>query len=263
MKKIYRWIAAHPRLSKFLIAVLITGIGLFVLNPEIFSFFIRFLTIFLLLFNGFLFVNTVPDKLLREPLKKLEEECDPYPFLEELELQMAVVREDLQGQVTKINYAMALGQTGDYQKALEVLESINIDRFPASPFIKFIYYNNLCDTLTHLERYSDAEIWNRKAQQIFADLPATKAKTNLDHNHQMNEIEMLYREGDYADALRKLGRLTCRTPRLLMSATLLAAKCNVKLEEYDKAREKLQYIIDHGNKLYYVEEAKALLAQLN
>ena len=263
MKSIYRWAANHPRFAKVIISVVITVFCFWALDPEIFSFFTRFLIVFLLLFNGYLFVNTIPEKLMREPLEILEQQCDPYPFLEEMERQMGLCQDNLQGQVTHINYAMALGQTGQYEKALGILEKINIDRFPVtSPFIKYIYYNNLCDTLTHLDRFVDAEIWHRKAAQIYADLPANKARQNLDYNSQMNEIEALYREGDYPAALRKLGWLTCKTQRSLMNAAFLAANCNLKLEEYDKAREKLQYVIDNGNKLYCVEKAKQLLSEL-
>lgn len=263
MKSIYRWIAAHPRFSKFIIAFIITVLCFILLNPDVFSFFFRFLVVFISLFYGFLFVNTIPDRLLKEPLEILEHQCDPYPFLEEIERSLPAGKEDPHSQVTRINYAMALSQTGQYEKTLQVLQEINIDRFPAtSPFIKFVYYNNLCDTLTRMERFEEAEIWYRKSRQIYEDLPNNKLKQRMDYTVQMNEIEALYREGDYASALRKLSWLSCKTQRSLMNAALLAARCNQKLEEYDKAREKLQYVIDHGNKLFAVEEAKQLLADL-
>ena len=193
----------------------------------------------------------------------LEQQCDPYPFLAEMERQLPLCREDLQGQMTRINSAMALRQTGQWEQALHILQQINIDRFPAtSPFVKFVYYNNLCDILTMLERFEEAEIWYRKASQIYEDLPANRLKQRMDHTVHMNEIEALYREGDYASALRKLSRLACKTQRAIVEAALLAARCNLKQEEFDKAREKLQYVIDHGNKLFAAEEAKHLLADL-
>ena len=39
MKSIYRWIAGHPRLAKFIIAVIITVLAFILLNPNVFSFF--------------------------------------------------------------------------------------------------------------------------------------------------------------------------------------------------------------------------------
>ena len=263
MKRVQRWIANHPRLCKFVMAFSITLLCYVALDPNTFSFGTRFLITFSLLFSGFLTINTMPERLMREPLEILEQQCNPYPFLEEMERQMPLIQENFQGQLTQINYAMALVQTGQNEKALETLESINIDRFPtASPFAKFVYYNNLCDVMMRMERYAEADIWYRKAQAIFQDLPNNKLKQRLDRTAQMNEIEALYRDQAYATALRKLARIPCNTQRSLMDAALLAARCNLGLEEHDKAREKLQYVIDHGNRLACVQEAKRLLEKL-
>lgn len=263
MKSIRRWIANHPRPSKFMMAFFVTLICYIALDPNTFSFGSRFLITFSLLFSGYMTISTMPERLMKEPLDILENQCDPYPFLQELERQMGHIQDNFQGQLTTINYAMALVQTGRNEKALETLENLNIDRFPtASPFAKFIYYNNLCDVMTRLERFSEADIWHRKAQAIYQDLPNNKLKQKLDRTVQMNEIEALYREQEYTIALRKLSRIPCQTQRALMDAALLAARCNLGLEEYDKAREKLQYVIDHGNRLACAEQAKRLIANL-
>ena len=263
MKPIYRWIAAHPRLSKFVITAFITVLFFFLLDPNIFPFLLRFLIIFLSLVNGFLFVNTMPERLMKEPLEILEQQCDPYPLLAEMERQLPLCKEDLQGQLTRINYAMALSQTGQYETALQILEAIDIDRFPGtSPVVRYVYCNHLCDLLTRLDRFPEADGWYHRAQQIYEQIPGSRLKQRMEYNVTMNDIEALYREGDYASALRRLSRLSCKTQRSLMSAALLAARCNLKQEEYEKAREKLQYIITNGNKLFAVEEAKQLLSTL-
>ena len=260
MKSIYRWLTCHPKLAKLLIAIAVTIFALIFLNPKFFSPLIRYVIVFFMLFYGFLFVNTAPEKLIREPVMIWEQQCDPYPFLEELERQLPLCKENLQGQLTHINYAMILGQVGQYEKALAEMQRINIDRFPATaPVVKYIYYNNLCDTLTKLERFDEAEIWYRKACQIYEDLPSNKLKQKLSYNVQMNEIEEMYREKDFSGALRKLSWLSCETQRSVMDAALLAARCNLALEEQEKAKEKLQYVIDHGNRLYCVDIAKELL----
>lgn len=263
MKTIQRWIADHPGPSKLIAAIGITVFCFIVLDPNIFSFGVRYLLIFLMLFSCYTFIGTMPDKLMHEPLEKLEQQCDPYPFLEEMERQMKRVKDNFQGQLSKINYAMALVQTGQHQEALNILQSINIDQHPtASPFAKFIYYNNLCDIMTRMERFEEANTWYEKARTTYEALPDNKLKQKMDRTVQMNEIEYLYRDGDYAAALRKLSRIPCNTKRSLMEAALLAARCNIGLEEYDKAKEKLQYVIDNGNKLHCAIAAKELLEKL-
>ena len=262
MKSIRRWIAGHPLASKILVTVMITAFCFVLLDPDVYSFGIRFAIVFSLLCSGYLTVNYMPDKLMRQPLEQLEQHCDPYPFLAELELQIAKPREDFQGQMIRLNYAMALVHTGAHEQALQVLEDINPDRF-SNPFARFIYCNNLCDVMTRLDRFQEAEIWYNKTSKIYQDLPNNRLKQRLARTMDMNEIEALYREGDYAFALRKLSRIPCPTQRSVMEAALLAARCNLALAEYDKAKEKLQYVIDHGNRLHCVAIAKALLDQIS
>lgn len=261
MKSIYRCILAHPKPAKFILALLVTVFCVYVMDAETFSFGFRFLMAFSLLFSCYTFVNSVSDLLLREPLEKLEQGCDPYPLLAEVEIHMKKLPDSFQGQMIQINYALALVQTGSYEKALEVLEAVDMDKYP-NPIAKFIYYNNLCDLMTRLDRYPEADSWYRKSLEILDSMPNNRLKGRLDRTVEMNAIEALYRDQDYVGALRRLARIPCPTPRAVVDAALLAARCNLALEEWDKAKEKLQYVIDNGNRLQCVTEARALLETL-
>ena len=263
MKSIFRLILAHPRPTRFILAVSVTSFCFFMLDPSVFSFGVRFLITFSLLFSCYTFVGAVPDLLLREPLEKLEQDCDPYPFLEEVKLHTHKLPDNFQGQMTLINYAMALVQTGAYEEALRTLERIQADRFLApSPFANFIYYNNLCDVMTRLERFQEADDFYRKALEIQETLPNNRLREKLTRTVEMNAIEALYRDQDYSGTLRRLARIPCPTQRSVVEAALLAARCNIHLEEWDKAKEKLQYVIDNGNRLHCATEARLLLEQL-
>ena len=262
MKPIYRWIFTHQKLTKAILAVLVTVLCFLVLDPENFSFGTRFLVIFSLLYSCYTFVSSASDLLLREPLEILEQNCDPYPLLEKVELHMCKLPAGFHGQMTRINYAMALVQTGDYEKALETLEAVDLEQMP-NPYAKFIYYNNLCDLMTRLDRYPEADDWYAKSQEILDGLPNGRLKSRLDRTVEMNAIEARFRDQDYVGTLRRLAKIPCPTPRSVAEAALLAARCNIALEEYDKAKEKLQYVIDNGNKLQCAAEARALLEKLS
>lgn len=261
MKSIYRCILAHPKPAKFILALLVTFFCIYMMDAETFSFGFRFLMAFSLLFSCYTFVNSVSDLLLREPLEKLENGCDPYPLLQEVELQMKKLPDSFQGQMIRINYALALVQTGSYEKALEALEAVDMDKYP-NPLAKFIYYNNLCDLMTRLNRYQEADSWYRKSLEMLDSIPNKRLKERLDRTVEMNTIEALYRDQDYSGALRRLARIPCPTPRSVVDAALLAARCNLGLEEWDKAKEKLQYVIDNGNRLQCVTEARAMMDTL-
>ena len=90
-----------------------------------------------------------------------------------------------------------------------------------------------------------------------------KFKQQLFATAQLSQAEVLYREGEHIQALRQAAGIKCTTKRQLLDTALLAAKCHISLEEPEMAREKLNYIVEHGNKLHIVEEAKVLLETLN
>lgn len=264
MKTIYRWISGHTGLCK---ACLFLGLAWFTFSM-VGQQYVSFLTVYLvdlvIWFFGTRFISMASGKLLQEPMEILDQQCDPYPYLEEIRRQMAIRQTGVQEQAAQINYALTLRMTGDNQKAAELLEQINIDRYPgATPYFKFIYYNNLSDALFAVERTLEARIWHRKAKQIYEDLPEGKMKQQYAHTIQLSEAESLYWEKDYDKALRKVAWISCRSQRTLLDAALLAAKCHIALEEPEKAREKLQYVVEHGNKLHIVQEAHGLLEALS
>ncbi len=264
MKSVYRFCSDHPGLCRM---ILLLGLTAATIHAAI-STEVPFLSVYLAdLFIWLVvsrFIATAPGKLLQEPLEIMNQQCDPYPFLEEVERQMLHRRTGPQEQLLLIQYAVGLRVTGHNQKAAEILEGINIDRYPGlTPHFKFMYYNNLSDALLALDRTFEGLIWHRKAKQIYNDLPEGKQKQEFSNTMQLSEAEALYYEGDYDKALRKVAWITCKSQKSLLSAALLAAKCHMALEEPDKAKEKLTYVVERGNKLHITEEAKALLDTLN
>lgn len=264
MKSVYRFCSDHPGLCRI---GLLLGLTAATIHAAL-STDVSFLSVYIadlfiwLLFSRF--IATAPGKLLQEPLEIMNQQCDPAPYQEEVERQMLHRGSGPQEQLLLIQYAVALRVTGLNQKAAEILEGINIDRFPGTtPYFKFMYYNNLSDALFAVDRTFEGLIWHRKAKQIYNDLPENKQKQEFSTTIQISEAEALYWEGDYDKALRKVAWINCKSQRCLLDAALLAAKCHIALEEPEKAREKLAYVAEHGNKLHIVEEAQALLETFN
>lgn len=263
MKTVNRFLAEHPGLCRTYLFLGVLCFTVFALSKEYVSFLTVYIADLFVLFFGIRVITTASSKLLKEPLEILEQQCDPLPFLEETRHQME--RKDIspQRQLTQMNYATALRMVGDNDQAAEILENINIDRYAGvTPQIKFVYYNNLSDVLFVLNRTTEALIWHKKARQIYEDLPESKIKQSLTQTIQLSEAEALYYQHEYDKALHKVTWINCQSQRHLMDAALLAAKCHIALEEPEKAREKLCYVADHGNKLAVAQEAKTLLETL-
>ena len=263
MKSIYRWIANNTGLCR---GFMFLGLGVILFYSatlENVPFTGVYLFVIILWFFMARFISMATSKLMEEPAAICDQQCDPYPLLDTLKQMLDRKQNPAQQQMTEINYALALRLIGETYQCADILEKVNIDRFPGtSPYSKFIYYNNLSDVLFLLGRELEAKIWQKKSMQIYNDLPANKMKQQFDHTVQLAEAEDLYRAGDYELAIRKAAWISCKSKRQLLDTALLAAKCHIALEETDKAREKLQYIADNGNKLHIVEEARQLLETL-
>lgn len=263
MKSVYRWVADHTGLCRFCLFLALGVFTFYAATLEHTSFLSIYLLDLAIWFFAGRLIAMAPIKLMEEPTAICEQQCDPYPLLEEMKSMMARKQNGPQQQLMEINYAMALRMVGENYKCAEILENTHIDRYPGtSPYTKFIYYNNLADVFFCLERTLEAQIWHRKALQIYDDLPEGKLKQQITQAAQLSEAQALYYEKDYDSALRKAAKINCQSRRHLLDTALLAAKCHIALEEPEKAREKLQYIIDNGNKLHIVEESKELLNSL-
>lgn len=264
MNSVYRWIYEHTGLCRTLLFVGLFAFAFYASTLEYVSFLSIYLLVLAVWFLVGRFIASAPAKLFKEPLEQFYRSCDPYPLIEEAQRQLARKNDDPNRQMVEINYAAALRETGRHGEAMDILEALNIDKFPGtSPYSRYVYYHNLCDLCYLLDRKEEGRIWHRKSAQIYHDLPFSKAKQELEAAHELMEAEILYYEGNYEDALRKVAWLKLPYPKMVLNAALLAARCHISLEEPDKARKKLQYIIDNGNQLYCVQEAGKLLEGLN
>ena len=264
MNSVHRWVSEHTGLCRGILFLALIAFSMYASSFEYVSFLTVYLIDLAVWFVVGRFIATAPVKLLQEPLAQLHHQCDPYPMMAESRLQLEQKFDGPHRQLLEINLAVTLRETGEYEKALEILENINIDKFPnTTPFSKYIYYHNLCDLNYLLDRKEEARIWARKMRQIYTDLPTVKSKNELTATHELMEAEILYYEGDHAASLRKVAWIKLPYPCVVMSASMLAARCHIALDEPEKAREKLNYVAEHGNKLHIAQEAKELLETLN
>lgn len=264
MRSFYRWVFEHSGLCRLLLLMALGAFSFYAATFPYTDFLVIYLIDLAIWFLAGRFIASAPFKLLEEPNRHLNENCDPYPMLEELRSMLDRNMVGPQHQLLEINYALCLRETGEYHHAAEILENLNIDKFPATdPLSKYTYYHNLCDIQYLLGNDAEARIWARKFRQIYQDIPMTKAKQALTCIHDLMDAEILYYEGNFEHALRKVAWIKLENKRMVVDGAMLAAKCHIALEEPEKAKEKLQYVLDNGNKLHVAQEASQLLESLN
>lgn len=204
------------------------------------------------------FVESSSDKLLRSAAKALNDDCDPTVLLSETEEQLKYEKRGITNQLVLLNHAVALGYTGEYSKALEILSGFDPDKYkfisPYRAYIKMVYSNNMADTCDELGDLESASAWHEKALDTAKKLGVSGTKEIV-----LSRASEDLRRKDYDAALKTLEGFKEKNMLDRVCASMVYAKAYVGLGENDKAKEKLNFIIENGNKLYMVEQARKML----
>ncbi len=259
----YRWCAKHGRLVMFLWSVPVSAIiwvlFIFIEAPI----WIAVLYTLFMLFTSWGFVSSCASQLLLRAEKLLREQCDPYPLLKETEDQMTYNRSKTYEHILLINYCVALRNIGEYNQVIEKLRSINIDKYAGTlPISKVVYYNNLADIYLCTNEIEKAEVWQNKSIQIFHDLKNKRQKNMISATIQHNVAEIAYHKKDFDKSIEILNNSAETNMRDAVYKALLLARNYISQEKNEKAKEKLQFVIENGNNLVDVQIAKDLLKKI-
>lgn len=263
MTKLNKWVAKHQRLAWILfsaIEILVYAPLLYELGCPIGA--IVLIALLLVSFN-YLFVKSAILVLLKKPMEALTVHGDPEPLLHITEELVTFKLSEADHQVMQINYCVALRETGELQKAHDILTSINIDKCSGMPPVnKATYYNNLADIFNLLGDEAQAEIWQLKMLQIYHDMPENKFKSGLKHSMLLVSAENCIRHGDYSQAMLWLNQTEPTDLSKKTAIALLRAQLSLKTDDIEAAKRELNEIVRIGNKLYAVKIAEKMLSEL-
>ena len=215
-----------------------------------------------ILFISVMFVNSTDRHTLNKAVKLQNEQCDPTPFLETVEHQLLRVKSKSYRQLLLINKAVALRDLGRFDAVFSILSGINIDQYNTTlPLTKIVYYNNLTDILILKNDYFQANIWHSKMMQMINDLKANeKQKKQLNEISILNQAELLIADNKFSEAENLINGLPeSISNRQRISKCMLYAKLLIKQNKPDEAKQHLKFVIDCGNKLHDVVQAREIL----
>jgi len=259
MNRFTHWMATHSLLAKIIFSVFLCTVytGLLVFLKVGYGGIVIFDLILIL--ATICYVDSCSVKLLNAAIRVLNEQCDPYPLLQESKRQLASAKTGMLKQQLLINYYAAKVSLGEYQAVYEGLSAIHVDKYPGfSPSAKFVYYNNLSSVCDDLKLTDQAEIWYQKSLQLYQDLKSSKQKEQLRESMEEAKIQSLIRKQEYIQALQLLNTFSASTLYKKVHASFSASQIYLAQGMPEKAREHLQYVITHGNKLHVVTLAKEL-----
>jgi len=260
MKKFARWCVKYKPLAMLIVSTLLAAViavPLFLISAGGWTIFSFSLLFFLL---GLLYVNSALNVLMFDAAKSIDEKCDPYPMIEESEFLLKCKLSDFNRQLVSMNYCVALHTIGEFDKVFAILSDINIDKSASMlPVYKFVYYNNLFSVCLKLDKHEAADIWYDKMCKIYGDMKENKQKRNLLVTMDVATAEKIFKNGDFVKTIQIINSTVPSNLYMTVTNSLLCAKAYLELGEKEKAAEKLRFVIDSGNKLYVVSEAKELL----
>ena len=213
-----------------------------------------------------LFVSSTDRYVMNKAVKQMNEQCDPYILLENAEQQLQRVKSKSYEKLLLINKAVALRDLGQFDEVFSILSTINIDQYSTTlPLTKIIYYNNLVDILIIKGDFFQAKIWHAKMMQMINDMKVKeKQKHQLTEISTLNQAELLLADNQLDEAENLINKLSEQiTNRQRISKCMLLAKLYIKRNMPDDAKQYLQFVIDYGNRLYDVIQAKGLLDSLS
>ena len=215
----------------------------------------------MLLFLGVVFVLLQVREM--KMINALNNECDPYKF-KKLVLRKQKRCSSKRKQKFAVNFAVNLSLaefcTGNAKKAIEILENIDVKVYPTKRHILALYYNNLFAYYLHSEdREKAKEIFDiHKYDMLYAR--SEKTVHSICETFATYEINFGNKEIGIA-TMNKLLERAINTPSKL-DILLSLAKIDVENNELQAAKDKLNAVINEGNKLHFVDIAKELLAKI-
>lgn len=257
MEKISRWIATH-RVSVYIISFVLLIVWN-IIKSSLGEIGIGSLIIFF----AILLPDVCMNKFVNRAVAKLNNECDPYPLLEESEYFLARKNKKAWEFTNLCNKYCAMRDMGKYQEVYEGLQEIAAKKYRSvSPAAMYVLYHNLGDICLILEKNEEAAEWNAKMQETFMKIKPRKLKEQFESMRPLEDAMHLYHDGAYQEALKVLGQFAPNCLRSEVSFHKVASLIFSELDDIEHARFHLEAIVEKGNRLYAVEEAKALLAEM-
>ena len=199
--------------------------------------------------------------LQNNAVKVMNEQCDPYPLLEEADRQLLYVKNRSDRNLLALNRCAALIEAGCFNGALTELERINVDD-PAPPLQwRYVYYHNLTLTALSCGQGEKAQVYYHKAMQQF-DAAKDKIKDKMRYDRTFLTAVMHLYHDEYPQALALLAP---QNPDTLLARVHRAyALGRIALAQNDAAvaRVHLEYVAAHGGRTYLVPAVRKLLDEM-
>ena len=250
-------------LSALIDFLIVFIVGIFSLKSENFLFnYLVYPIIFLVL----LMVNTgLWMYLYSNYMNILDNELDPEKFIELTENEYNKNKNKKYRNYMKLNLSAGYSSAGKIETAYEKLKEVDLSKKLYRERNKILYYYNEALILNVLGKKEEAtEIYNKELSEEIEKIE--KRKKNSEIYNLVKALEgMLFHQNDNVKMIEILNEALkkTKTKRQKLGFKYLLATYKEKAGEIQEAMELYKEVIENGNKLYIVQEAKEKLENIN
>ncbi len=188
----------------------------------------------------------------------LSNRCDPEAFLAAYEAEMAQVKDPKQLDMLRINQAAGVCYTGEFDKALKIIRSIELDDL--NGIYKAHYYNNLVSILILADREKEARRMYERGKEY---LEMTIKNKELQIAIQGTQGGIAFLSGNLDNARAQFADLLSASPAPLIDATshLFLGRIDAAEGKKDTSAEHFRQAVALGGKTVIARLAVAELGK--
>ena len=263
MEKLNRFVAKHVLAVYFAIVALIFALYIIV-HPYLGqNQWIAIILVYVGIFLASRWTGTRHIALLKEPMRLWDEQCDPYPFLEEIRGHRNFAGVKILKQLRLINEGSAMMALGDFNNAYYLLlplqESVGKSK---RKDLQTRYYMTVAQLCMAMDRIPEAEIWHEKMMNAYHLIKPETRKKIFVEAMPFYYARYYHSKQEYTQALQML---IGQEPKTLNDRVALAmhyGRNYYALGQWDKAKDPLTFVAEYGNKLYAATQARQMLAEI-
>ena len=220
------------------------------------------LSIAMVLF-GSRWIFTRDQVLRRAQVACMFNQCDPYPFLEEAKRQLLYQGTKPMKLTRLIDYSTALLEVGEVEQAYTLLyasqEDVHRNDLRDGCCV---YYHNLALASLYLGKWQEMEHWHEKLMENLQRLRSDQQKHAAMQSMAGYFVGYHHARQEYDQSMQILKGMVPANLRQQVAIAMHYARHYLAMGETEKVKEALAFVVGNGNKLYAVQEAQQMLAEL-
>ena len=209
--------------------------------------------------------------LIKKYLNILDKQLDPKKFLEITDIEFKSIekriskRDLIYKNFLKLNYIAGYSCLNEKEKALEVLNTIDINESVKKSNFELIYCYNKSLLLLTLNKKEEANEMYEKLLEITEKNKKVKQKLPKEIAIYIEILKYwIYDENNTEKLLELYEKLlsTGKTKRFIISTKFSLAELKEKQGKVEEAKKYYKEVVENGNKLYIVKKVKQKLLEL-